>query len=212
MIDGAYEMHLSNLKKLHVDLEKQMMKFDEIIPYERQATSRIYSPRLLNLMLACCPQIEAIIKLISHRCGFPNCSQIPKMIQKINEKGVLSNFQIISIPHKLQFTPFTKELSWWKAYNNLKHELTEKQFELTYAKIMDALAALAILHCLAKHLNTDNDEWVQRILDHNAWTNNEKELRIYKTNGINRYNEEHRSTCKSLIFEVTTIIRQFTDV
>ena len=207
MIDENYEFNLNNLKKLHVDLEKQMLKFDEIIPYERQETSRIYSPRLLNIMLACCPQIEAMTKLISQRCNFTT-NGIPSLIQEINNKGVLSHFRIISILHKLQFTPFTKELSWWNAYNELKHELTGKQFKLTYTKVMDALAALAILHCLAKHLNTNNDEYMQRILNKDAWSNTNQ----YKVTMMNMPNKNYCTTYKSLMFEVTTILKEDTDV
>ena len=70
-----------------------MIKFDEVLPYGRQKISEIYSPRLVNMMLACCPQIESITKLISQKCNFPDDS-VPNMIQKINEKGVLSHFEI----------------------------------------------------------------------------------------------------------------------
>ena len=204
MVDESYEFHLSNLRKLYVDLEKQMLKFDEILPYERQKTSEIYSPRLLNMMLACCPQIEATTKLISQKCKFSEKS-VPGLIQKINEKNVLSNFKIISIPHKLMFKPFTGELSWWNAYNKLKHELTENQFELTYSKVMCAFAALTALHHLADFLNTNNDEHVQQILDENTWTDEESLRNYSKQMAI--YRREDRPTYKPLIFNVTTFLK-----
>src|SRR5689334_10341647 len=107
---------LQNLQKLHLDLEKQMLNFDEIVPFERQRTAEIYSPRLLNMMLVCGAHIESVTKLISRRCDF-NYPDLRTAIRTINKKGVLSNFGIISIPHELVFTPFTDSLEWWESYN-----------------------------------------------------------------------------------------------
>ena len=160
---------LDNLKKLHVDLEKQMLNFDEIVPFERQRTAEIYSPRLLNMMLVCGAQIDAVTRLIAKRCGFNHNDHIPPLIRKINEKTVLSNFQIISIPHKLQFTPFTRDLEFWDAYNELKHELQEKQFKITYTRVMDGFAALATLHYLAGQLVAVRDENITNVLDRQNW-------------------------------------------
>ena len=69
--DDVFELRLYDLQKLHEDIEKQLLQFDEIIPYEQQTTADIFSPRLLNMMLFCCPQIEAVTKLISEKCDFP---------------------------------------------------------------------------------------------------------------------------------------------
>lgn len=161
---------LENLQKLHQDLEKQMLSFDEIIPFERQRTSEIYSPRLLNMMLVCGAHIETVTKLISRRCDF-NYDDLRSSIRKINEKFVLSKFYIISIPHEIQFTPFTDKLEWWESYNELKHELQEKQFKITYTRVMDAFACLSALHFLAQKLMSiqDNDE-ISNILNGQNWT------------------------------------------
>ena len=204
MIGGDYEFPLRNLEKLYVDLEKQMLKFDEVLPYGRQNTSEIYSPRLVNMMLACGPQIESITKLISQKCNFPD-KPVPNMIQKINEKGVLSHFEIFSIPHKLLFTPFTRDLSWWTAYNKLKHGLTKKQFELTYSDVMDAFSALTALYCLANSLSTDNDKYVQQILDKKTWINIRMLLLPNNVVMTDRYRGEY-ITYKSLIFEIRSIL------
>ena len=202
MVDESFNFHLENLKKLQIDLEKQMLRFDEIIPYERQETARIYSPRLLNMMLACCPQIEAVTNLISTKCNFSG-NGIPTLIGKINKKAVLSNFQIISIPHKLLFTPFPKELSWWQAYNKLKHELTGKQFKLTYTIVMDAFAALAGLHCLSEKLVSCSDDRVPITLDRKNWTNDYEDM---KTIVMARGKKDPYPTYKSLMFEVKTVL------
>ena len=68
MVDEWFQTDLENLGKLHNDLEKQMLTFDEVVPYERQRTAQIYSPRLLNMMLVCGAQVEAVTRLVSNRC------------------------------------------------------------------------------------------------------------------------------------------------
>lgn len=170
MVDEIFQNDLENLKKLHVDLEKQMLNFDEIIPFERQRTAEVYSPRLLNMMLVCGAQIEAVTGLILRKCGISDNNEgIRPLIRKINQKKVLSNFKIMSIPHKLQFSPFTNDLVWWESYNQLKHDLQDKQFIIKYTTVMDAFAALAGLHCLANQLLLVSNNDISKVLDHKNW-------------------------------------------
>lgn len=191
---------LQNLQKLHLDLEKQMLNFDEIVPFERQRTAEIYSPRLLNMMLVCGTHIESVTKLISRTCGF-YYDNLRDSIRKINEKGVLSNFNIVSIIHQLGFTPFANDLEWWESYNELKHELQEKQFKLTYARVMDAFASLSALHCLAKTLVSNTDDFIPRILDKEHWIYNENLYEVTKYNAkIGRSSDD--AIYKSLLFEI----------
>ena len=147
-----------------------MLQFDEIIPFERQTTAKIFSPRLLNMMLVCGPQIEGTVELISECFNFKTSRKdIPELIRKINFEGVLSNFEIVTASHNILFTPFPKNLEWWKTYNDLKHELAEKQSEITYTVVMDALAALAALHRLANAIKGTSTENLEHILDKQYW-------------------------------------------
>lgn len=187
---------LQNLKKLHLDLEKQMLNFDEIIPFERQRTAEIYSPRLLNMMLVCGAHIESVTKLISRGCDF-NYVDLRKSIRIINKKGVLSNFIIISIPHELAFTPFTNGLEWWESYNELKHELQEKQFKITYIRVMDALATLAALHCLAEKIVSVSNEMIDQVLEPKNWIKPE----IFIFRDVNY----QLKTWKSLLFKIDLV-------
>src|SRR2546427_10791864 len=108
-----------------------MIEFDEIVPFVRQKNAEIFSPRLLNMMLACGPQVEAVSEIIATRCDIEHDDlNVPSLIQKINEKGVLSKLNIVSIQYNLQFTPFTLELDWWKMYNGLKHNLAIEQYKI----------------------------------------------------------------------------------
>jgi len=178
---------LENLLKLHVDLEKQMKNFDEIIPYERQSTAMIFSPRLLNIMLACGPQIEAVTRWIASWCDMETSEpdqecqgrikqfSVPKMIRKINEKDVLSILPIYSLQHKIQFTAFEDKKEWWDLYNNLKHGLANSHKKINYRVVMDALAALASLHCIAAKLS-ENERDISSVLDSKRWIIDPDEL------------------------------------
>lgn len=187
---------LQNLQKLHLDLEKQMLNFDEIVPFERQRTAEIYSPRLLNMMLVCGTHIESVTKLISRRCGF-YYDNLRDSIRKINEKTVLSNLPIFSIPHEILFTPFTNNLEWWESYNELKHELQEKQFKITYTRVMDAFAALAALHCLAKTMVSVSNERIDQVLESKNWIRSES--------FVYRDKSYQLETWKSLLFKIDRI-------
>lgn len=182
-MDGqTYQFALWDLVKLHEDIEKQLLKFDEIIPYEQQTSAEIFSPRLLNMMLSCCPQIEAITKLISERCDFPlneidhECEgrkrpiSVPKLIKKINEKSALSNLCLQVKIHNsgLTFNPFVECLEWWQKYANLKHGLATKQFEINYTHVMEAFTALAGLHCIANKIEQFCENQLE-VLDKNNW-------------------------------------------
>ncbi|MFZ1076403.1 MAG: hypothetical protein WAN47_03110 [Nitrosotalea sp.] len=202
MVDEWFQADLENLGKLHNDLEKQMLNFDEVVPYERQRTGEIYSPRLLNMMLVCGAQIEAVTRLISSRCNIIIDGGIPALIRKINEKTVLSNFKIVSILHKLQFTPFTRDLEWWEAYNELKHELKEKQFKITYTTVMDTFAALAALHCLADQLRGISNDDISKVLDRQNWISNST---IVVISG----GDPNAMFWKSLLFQIQQIYRPY---
>ncbi len=195
MDDPYFKSQLDNLQKLHDDLEKQMHNFDEVVPYGRQRTADIYSPRLLNLMLVCGAHIEAITRLISLVCGFPNNGGIPSLIRKINENAVLSKFEIVSISHGLQFAPFTDSLDWWDAYNELKHDLVDKSAKITYTTVMDTFAALAALHCLSQVLFDNSKEDVPKILDKKNWIQSGKMA-------FNITSDEVVPFWESLLFEI----------
>ncbi|CDI04944.1 hypothetical protein [Candidatus Nitrosotenuis uzonensis] len=212
----SLKVELGNLQKLHTDLEKQMMKFDEIIPFERQTTAMIFSPRLLNMMLACGPQIESMTKLIAKRCnidafdivddaGTKWSKSVPKLIQEINSKAVLAKFRIVSKPHLLLFTPFTLHLEWWQDYNNLKHGLSTNQFKINYTVVMNALAALSALHCIADKLMGYSDDDIPQVLDAKNWVNDEYFIKIANLDKTSTVNH----SWESLLFQVDAFYKPF---
>ena len=166
------------LEKLHEDLEKQLIAFDEIIPFERQRTAHIFSPRMLNMLLSCCPQIESLVEMICKICNIAlkknqNGKLIDKSIREligeINYDGVLAKITITGKKHGLQFTPFTQELKWWITYNELKHNLGKKQDLVNYTILMDAFAALAAFYHLTKQVLSVPEEWLEDCLKTYYW-------------------------------------------
>lgn len=210
MLDGQeYQFQLWDLQKLHEDVEKQLLQFDEIIPYEKQRSAEIFSPRLLNMMLSCCPQIEAITKLITERCGFPlnetdedgktRPKSVPSLIKKIDENAVLSNLCLEVKIHDYEagLTPFTPYLKWWKKYADLKHGLATKQFEINYVDVMDAFSALASLHCIARKIEQFSDNPLD-VLNGKNWS--DPIFVDYKRNEFGEYTQTRRYYWESLIF------------
>lgn len=170
------------LEKLHEDLERQLIAFDEIVPFERQRTAHIFSPRMLNMLLSCCPQIESLVEMVCKKCNIPlqqKNSQgnlvhksIRELIREINHDGVLSKMEIRGKRHKLSFTPFTQELKWWTTYNEIKHELGRKQNLVNYTILMDAFAALSAFYHLANQILNVSDNLIEDCLKSHYWRNN----------------------------------------
>lgn len=173
------KIELQFLEKLHEDLEKQLIAFDEIIPFERQRTAHIFSPRMLNMLLSCCPQIESLVEMICKRCNIELKQKnqngklvdksIRELIGEINHDGVLSKMTIIGKNHGIKFTPFTQELNWWTTYNELKHNLGRKQDLVNYTILMDAFAALAVFYHLTKQVLNAAEEWLEDCLKTYYW-------------------------------------------
>lgn len=67
------------------------------------------------------------------------------------------------------FTPFPKELKWWKTYNELKHELGKKQDLVNYTILMDAFAALAAFYHLTNQVLNTSEEWLENCLKSHYW-------------------------------------------
>ncbi|MCH7561138.1 MAG: hypothetical protein IIC67_07210 [Thaumarchaeota archaeon] len=164
-----FENDLQNLKRLFLDSEQELKKFDEIVPYEHNPNN-IYSPKLVNLLLQIGPQIEGVTDLIASKKTLKvQSGGVPSRIEKINHKGVLSRFEITSLLNGALFTPFPQKASWWDTYNNTKHNLSQSQFDITYQSVMNALAALAALHRLADAIKGSAEEHLELILDKQYW-------------------------------------------
>ena len=160
----TFEVDLKNLKRLHRDSEKQLLEFNEIVPYEHNPAN-VYSPKLVNLLLTVGPQIENLTDLIIIQLQLsPEGNGLSSRIKELDKDGVLSSFEITSMPQNTQFHPFTEDFSWWEIYNKTKHDLSRSQFEITYLSVINSLAVLASLHRLANIVLHCNYDYKQLVL------------------------------------------------
>ena len=63
-----FEQQLLMMKQLYLSVEQQFREFNEIVPYDQNSVKKgwneIHSPRLVNLILSICPQIEKMMKIL----------------------------------------------------------------------------------------------------------------------------------------------------
>ncbi len=198
----SYDFDVRELKRIWSDLEKQVLSFNEIVPYERNPHN-IYSPKLVNLMLLSGAQIEAMAKLIVNRLKLnPSGRGIPTYLKEINKNAILSKQRIVSTTSGLLFTPFPAKQEWWNTYNLTKHELKEKMLEIKYQEVMNSLAALAALHHVYDILEKD-PTLGKEILDEKNWQNPIQEF-FYEDGSKGEKEIEWPNTWSSHLFKITS--------
>jgi len=197
-----FSFDIRELKRIWMDLEKQMFDFNEIIPYGRNPHD-VYSPKLVNMMLITGPQIEAMAKLIVKKLKLkPKGKGVPRYLKEINKNAVLSVQRIVSITSGLLFTPFPAEYAWWKSYNLTKHELLEEIFKIRYQKVIESLAALAILHRIYDVME-ENPKHGKEVLDRKNWLS--PTIPVFDENDeIVTKEVEWSNTWTSQLFKITT--------
>ena len=196
------DLDIRELKRIWTDLEKQLLAFNEIIPFERNPHD-VYSPKLINMMLITGPQIEAMAKLILNKLKLkPKAKGILGHIKEINKNSVLSKQRIVSLTSGLLFTPFPVKSEWWKSYNLTKHELFQEIFEIRYQKVMDSMAALAALHRIYDAIEK-NPKHGKVILDGKNWVS-PTEKTFDEDGAIVIKEVEWPNTWNSQLFKITT--------
>ena len=199
----SIDFDLQSLKRLHRDSEKQLLEFNDIIPYEHNPNN-LYSPILVNLLLQVGPQVENVTDLLVRDLDLkPDGNGVPSRIREINKSGVLSGFRTYFLAHDTQFTPFTQELEWWDIYNKTKHDLAKSQFEITYGSVMNSMAALASLHRLADAATHCNKEVKMHVSNKEYW--NEPTF-VVNREWIRQdlQNRSYGYSWRSLAFKITT--------
>ena len=140
---------IDSLDALHEDLEKQMIAFDDIVPFRKQWHIQLYSPRLINILLSTGPQIEAVTKRLGEMLSI-NDDRVPTILHEIERSRVMDNIRPRAIRQDIMFPKFGPNFGWWNEYNRIKHEMYKDELRISYMLVMEALAALAMLSFLAK--------------------------------------------------------------
>lgn len=180
---------ISEMRKLHIDVEDQFLSFNRIVPYNHNP-GEVYSPRLYSILQNACAQVISMMNAITKRIGSKtpmNVSIGKKEKQRkfdecynfLNQKLMLA-VQSVAPREKIEMTirPFKFKQNvpiWWQQYNNTKHQLPEGAYVGTIRNVMNALAAVTILHHIAEHMINLRD--ASRILASKNWRDNSKEVR-----------------------------------
>ena len=185
-VGSTYKDDLLSMQKIFAESERLFLEFANIIPLEHNP-SDVYSPKLVIIIQSVSSQIDGMLKLIiSELLGIKRRMDYPTMVQKLDEKGMLSA-QKLTLQVKMEpLTPFKDgQSSWWQAYNNLKHELPAGLYSATLNNTIKALSALFALHSIAEILYLYNipEKGVNMrqpqldVLDQTYWYDFEEEFR-----------------------------------
>ena len=166
--------------ELYMDLERQFENYLEYVPYLKdtpggikpRGNERVYSFKLLNLILSIGGHIDSVFKEMARYKGFKdvdcrtNCTEIKRRIREKENVPVylpinafekeysLSQRSVIfkCVPQHEVVTPFvpTREGNnvpkWWTYYNGLKHDLSVNLKKANLRNARDVLAGAFVLN------------------------------------------------------------------
>ncbi len=143
--------------KQYLLLEKEFIATDDYVTIEK-INYDTYSNKYLSLLLAVCSEIDSlsaeVCKLGGDKIsqGFRNKLNIITIhYPKILECGVDMKFPW-GIENIKPFQFKDESLEWWKAYNDVKHQRTEKnagnRYNYTKANLKNVLSAIAALYII----------------------------------------------------------------
>ena len=160
-------------------LEEQLLNCREYLPFIEQNKFAV-SPKFVPIIVDSCSLVESIFKEISiddKKNDFKTFSQLHESTLQL--ENAISLF--LNLP--LQFIqPFkgwkTKQPSWWKAYNALKHDRLNNFEGATYENTISALCGLHQIIArtqlfipsiaVAGWLNSESDDFVEMLAARSA--------------------------------------------
>lgn len=163
-----YRLDLEKMQDFYLFTESQFKKITQIIPLDNN--SKTYSPELYNILLSTCGQVESMMRLIRQKLklGGTVSDSFRQHYKKLNNKSFLKSQVVYFIPrvkkYRNHIRPFvirpSKETpTWWKNYNQSKHNLPIGIKQGNIDNTIKALAALYSLHYigfLTQHASTED--------------------------------------------------------
>jgi len=202
-MDLSLQESISAMRKLHFDVESQFLSFNRIVPYDHNPPE-VYSPRLYSVLQNTCAQVISMMHTLSVLLGLSENKKqqdFPFYYERLNSQGMLS-LQTVS-PKELpesKMTPFlinnteANSPSWWKKYNDTKHNLPEGAYNGNLENVMYALGSLVILHNIAIQISKIPKPI--QILDSHKWIIYSDDI----TNDLERLKLKAKSDYESRIF------------
>lgn len=148
-----YRVEIDKMQEQYLHTEREFIEVSHIIPIENNP--KTFSPRLYNLLLTTCGQIEGMMKLVCRNLNITvrQNTDFPTLYKKLNRQGTLRNQAVFFIRNHKTITPFKfrstrdrKVPLWWKNYNKSKHSLPEGFMQGNLTNVVNALSALHSLH------------------------------------------------------------------
>lgn len=163
--------------------------------FSEPTQGKVFSFEYLKIIILACCELESVFKLV--------CESITGVLE---DRVTIQHFRktiLAKYPHldeasvsisraKLSFRPYkdwhSKELPWWKAYQNIKHNRVAFFVEATYDNAISSLSALYIMILyLARIKNVDLDTSGARYIQSEYtrqcfYTRNERELPDFDKN------------------------------
>lgn len=211
----SFKENMTIMRERYIESEREFHQFNRIIPHDKNP-DYIYSPRLVNLLVGICFQIEGVLELLITEFNLGEYKDFPDSFDKLNKQGLLSIQKIVLqknmrllLPYDLpsvrqeHYTP-----PWWGAYNDVKHKVPHGIYNSTLGNVINALSALWILHCIA-NTKIRLYSYSGNILDKNEWHDFEQ---YFSQSYFNKENNDGRLLgCSSKMFYHVTRHKSVTD-
>jgi hypothetical protein len=170
----TFESNILAMRNLHIDTEREFLSFNRIIPYNINP-AKVYSPRLYRILQGASSQIIAMMHLIydEYNPKLNRQKEFPFYFEHLNKTNILS---IQKVAPREQFNLILRHFhtdkkektpKWWQEYNDTKHDLPRGAYNGKLGNVLNALAALALLHDIADLLMGGTN--VNRVLDSGNW-------------------------------------------
>lgn len=168
-----FEKDVFEMRNLHRDLERQFLSFNEIIPYSHNLLS-VYSPRLYSILQGASAQTIGMMHILYNLFN-PRKNRQQKFPFYFNELNKNNSLSIQKVSPKEQFDSILQPFQlgqqnipkWWQDYNDTKHDLPSGAYDAKLKNILNALAALTILHDFGDLLMRNADP--EKVFNSASW-------------------------------------------
>jgi len=152
-----FHTNIEELKSAYFGTEHQFIEVTRVIPIDNNPLT--FSPRLYSILGDTCSQVENLLRILCEKLEIPITEQpkFPELFEKLNVNEVLRIQRVALLIGKNAYEPFViesdkKAPSWWRAYNETKHDLPKGYKKGNLGFTILALSAAFSLHCMAAHV------------------------------------------------------------
>ena len=197
--NGQITQNLLRMQEQFRQFELKFLEFYEWLPYDHNSW-QFYSPKLSSLLSDVGPQLLGMFDLMCQQLQKnPNGDHFPDYFQSLNQNHMLSTQSFILAKGNQKRSPFVfsgNVPKWWTAYNDIKHNQPDGEYQGTLENTIDALGALYILHHIADVIQTDHKigpKFQGDFSDSNNW------IRVHSVGNYIKYQD--KSSKNTILYE-----------